>query len=407
MITRVQIKNFRSIESVDVNLEAMTVLVGRNGSGKSSFVDAIKFVRDALKIGLENAVVERHGFGNICRHSSRRKRQIEITIFLEGKHFSGFYYFVLGSNKGGFKIVREGASCRTRDYDPFSEDDSDPYVRSSFERNERNWVSAPTGEYFVPRNGEVNLESTVLALPALALFDSFNELLGYLSGDFYTIFPNTLRQPQKPMNEKILSDYGDNFISVLQHVIRDKSSKKGMLAVLSRVVEGVSDVRVRSAAGFLVAELQHQDLFSEGLGDGKTSAPWFDLSQESDGTLRMLGLLTALYQGEDSDERRLLALEEPEIALHPGALAILADELKATSQHRQLLVTTQSPDMITRFEAKDLRVVERVNGVTQIGPIEESQRKVIEDQLFNAGDLLRIEGLRGARPTETDEALAA
>ena len=53
MITRVEIKNYRSIAHADVTMKSLTVLVGRNGSGKSSFVDALKFVRDALQLGLE------------------------------------------------------------------------------------------------------------------------------------------------------------------------------------------------------------------------------------------------------------------------------------------------------------------------------------------------------------------
>ena len=84
MITRVQIKNFRSIAEADVTLGPLTVLVGRNGAGKSNFVDALRFVRDALKFGLEGAIAQRNGIGALRRWSSHgRPHEIQITIFSE------------------------------------------------------------------------------------------------------------------------------------------------------------------------------------------------------------------------------------------------------------------------------------------------------------------------------------
>ena len=408
MITRVQIKNYRSIESVDVHLEPLTVLVGRNGSGKSSFVDAIKLVRDAMRVGLENAIIERHGFGSICRYSAGRKRQIEIGLEVAISNFSGIYEIVLASEKDSFKIVREKASYLIKRSTLSQLNGPNEKIEDSFERKSGKWISEPTGNVKILTQRASLLstisETTGLFLPLMGVSAGFSILGQQLSGDFHTIFPNTLRQPQKPMNERVLSEQGDNFVSVLQHLIASRKTKAEIMNILSRVVEGISDIRVRSAAGFLVAELQHRDLATTQGKNGKTNTPWFDLSQESDGTLRMLGLLTALYQDPRTFEPSLLAIEEPEIALHPGALAILADELKACSVRRPLLVTTQSPDLISRIDASSLRIVEKVAGVTQIGPIEESQRQIIEDQLFNAGDLLRIEGLRSAQASEPSEA---
>ena len=400
MITRVQIKNYRSIESVDVHLEPLTVLVGRNGSGKSSFVDAIKLVRDAMRVGLENAIIERHGFGSICRYSPRRKRQIEISLSVEESNFSGGYDLILASEANGFKIVREKAYYLLRHGGVGRK------VEDSFERRNGKWVAQPTGNAkTLHRASSLSQVSnaTGLFLPLMAVSPGFGILGQLLSGDFYTIFPNDLRQPQNPMNDRILSGRGENFVSVLRHLISRPGIKEEILSALSRVSEGISDIRVSSAAGFLVAELQHQDLTTE---NSKGEAPWFNLSQESDGTLRMLGLLTALYQTPSTTERPLLAIEEPEIALYPFALTVLADELKACSQRRPVLVTTQSPDLIARVEAQSIRVVEKLDGVTRIGPIEASQRHIIDDELFNASDLLRIEGLRAEPSMEEREAVA-
>ncbi len=211
-----------------------------------------------------------------------------------------------------------------------------------------------------------------------------------LEGNFYNIFPNILRQPQKPSTEKILTDDGSNFATILRKMRKEKKYFADLLAALNRVVDGVGDIRVGEAGGYLITELRHTDFGEKPSKTGKP--PWFSLAQESDGTLRMLGMLVALYQSQP--RHTLVALEEPENALHPGALAVLSDVLREATRRHQILVTTQSPDLISRFNVDELRVVERQGSGTQIGTIDEGQRKFIEEQLFSSGDLLRIEGLR-------------
>ena len=73
--------------------------------------------------------------------------------------------------------------------------------------------------------------------------------------------------------------------------------------------------------------------------DGFPRSLWLDLLQESDGTLRMLAMLTILYQ---DPPQFLVGLEEPELAIHPGAMAVLADTIKEASLRGQVVVTTHS-----------------------------------------------------------------
>jgi len=115
-------------------------------------------------------------------------------------------------------------------------------------------------------------------------------------------------------------------------------------------------------------------------------------------------MLVALYQYQPSIP--LLALEEPENALHPGALAVLSDVLYEASRQHQIITTTQSPDLISRFKVNELLVVERVSGISEIGPVDEMQREAVEEKLFTTGDLLRIEGLR-RQPVISSEGIHA
>src|SRR5581483_10049146 len=106
MITRVRVKNFRSIADVDVSLGPLTVLVGRNGAGKSAFVDVLRFVRDALfsevtveahSSNLEQAITKRNGFKSLRRWSSKDDCDIKISLTVEETDFWGEYSFSIGS----------------------------------------------------------------------------------------------------------------------------------------------------------------------------------------------------------------------------------------------------------------------------------------------------------------------
>ena len=125
--------------------------------------------------------------------------------------------------------------------------------------------------------------------------------------------------------------------------------------------------------------------------------PWhFYAASMSDGTLRALAVLTALYQANGNGGIPLVAIEEPETALHPAAASILRDALRESSRETQVLVTSHSPDLLDDSgisEANLLAVVSEKN-VTRIGPIDEAARAVLRKQLYTAGELLRLDQLR-------------
>jgi len=113
----------------------------------------------------------------------------------------------------------------------------------------------------------------------------------------------------------------------------------------------------------------------------------------SDGTLRALGVLTSLFQSANGNKPRvpLVGIEEPEVAVHPGAAGVLRDALTSASAATQVLVTSHSPDLL---DDKDIGPelilgVTSVNGETRIGALDEAGRSAIKDRLFTAGELLR------------------
>ena len=393
MITRVQVKNFRSLVDVDVELGPLTVLVGRNGAGKSTFLDVLRFVRDALRLGLDTAISQRGGIGAIRRWSAQGKPyDIQIRVNVSTPNIWGEYSFIIGSERQeDYKVKREVCSASVSQ---ITGDDGKP-LPETFEVQGGEWKTPPSG-FFAYMNG-VNgrplptVSVSQLVLPTMATVSPvMSQLQGLLlRTSFFAIFPNLLREPQKPTSEKALLDNAENLAVALQR-LKNSLRFRELVSVLDRVTDGIENVRVRQVGGYLVTELKHNAKNGH--------SPWFELAQASDGTIRVLGLLAALYQDVP---RTLLAIEEPELAIHPGALALLSDVVQEAATRNQVITTTQSPDLISRFKAEQLRIVERIDGQTYIGPIDEVQRETINDQLFSAGDLLRIEGLHRKLPEET------
>lgn len=359
-ITHVSAKNYRSLFDVSIDLNDTTVLVGKNGSGKSNFVDTLRFVKEALELGLDAAINKRGGIGRIRRWSGRGKPyDVSITIQCQIQDMEQEYTFILGSDKRNeFKVKREF----------YSSDNS-----TVFEREKEVWKVTPPVPLPIQERG---LSIQLLPMEYQGIYSFLTSM------SFYSIFPNTLRNPEIPANPYPLDEYGGNLASVLRE-FRSSEWYIDLKNSLGNVVPGVIDLQVKRVGSYFVTQLKHED------------GSWLDLAQESDGTLRVLGLLSALYQ---EPPRTLLALEEPELTIHPGALGILCDVIQEASQRSQIIVTTHSPDLIARFNIDELRVVERTNDGTQIGIVDDVQRQVVEEQLFSTSDLLRIEGLRRAIP---------
>ena len=381
MINQLKVKNYRSLADVTVNFELLTVLVGPNGSGKSNLVDVLRFVSEALIHGLDSAVIKRHGMSALRRWSGKgRPYDVEIGLSVSGNGIlAADYQFTLGGElRGEYRVKSE----RCEVYDP-----SGPFSKplSKFETLNGEWSASPM---------EVapSLQPTALALPLLTGLEPFRLVYDLLTSmSFYNIVPNDLTEPQKPANAYPLTERGDNLASLLRDLRRGHTTVARELEnALSSVMGDILGYQVAQVGGYLVTKLRHT-------GAGKDQQPLFELSQESDGTLRLLGILSALYQ---TPPRGLIALEEPELTIHPGVMSLLWEEIQAAAQRRdrqmQVVLTTHSPDLLDMCEADQIRVVEKISGITHVGPVAEEQRQIIQQKLFAPGQLLQAQSLRRA-----------
>ena len=414
-ITRVWAKNFRSIADVSFELDPLTILVGPNASGKSNLLDVLRFIKDALR-DLEMAVSSRQGIGGVARHELGGEGsdvQVGVAAIVrddrsESGYYSVEYGFTIASiGNGGYRVSKEYGKVREGDdSDSVEFRIEDGYLAAS------EFSIGGTKHSFSSYDVDllINFDTDRLAFPIIArasrplvrdleisgeaallhgVMREFHRKLTDMR--FYHIFPNTIREPQRLSNAFPLKEDAENLASI---IIRGFDRvESGSMARLREDVEllmpGVSDIGVNSVGGYLVVKLKHDAI------DGD---PWLDLSMESDGTIRLLGLVVALYQ---QPYLPVIGIEEPELTAHPDALAVLADMIREASRRSQVIITTHSPDLIdflTNYRStENLRIVELDGGVTTVRRVADKRAKAVKKHLFSPGELYRTGELTVSR----------
>jgi len=215
---------------------------------------------------------------------------------------------------------------------------------------------------------------------------------------FYNLNPDEIRKVQPPRGGDMLARDGSNITGVLRRMREQDFSV--IQEYLALIVPKVRDVRASTIGGYDVLE------FQEVAGSEHT---WdFPAASMSDGTLRALGILVALFQSRDGEASRvpLIGIEEPELALHPAAVGVLLDSLREASASTQVIITSQSPELLhdDHIDAESILAVMAPDGVTEIGPVDDVGRSILHDHLFTAGELLRLDQLKpaGAAERRTD-----
>lgn len=383
-LTRVVLRNYKSIGFCDVRLGPLTYLVGSNGSGKSNFLDALHLVKDALTGSLDQALTERGGLAEVRRRSSGHPTHFGIRLEFKLRDGAlGFYSFEVGALADrGYEVQTEECCIGRKG--------TGPYFK--VERGVLKASSEPVFPSVTPdRLALVSVSGMTVFRP---VFDALKAM------GFYNLNPKLMRDPQKPQDGRHLKPVGENIASVIGHL--EKVSPEGMRVIqeyLQTVVPTIQGVERKQIGPMETLE------FRQTVAGSKH--PWKFLAQNmSDGTLRALGILTALFQGNRDHASSLIGIEEPETALHPAASAALRDALAVATQRTQVIVTSHSPDLLNdaAIAADAVLAVISDAGETKIAPLDAASRKVMEEHLFSAGELLRLNQLAPDRAVLAEQA---
>jgi predicted ATPase len=404
-MTRVRIDNYKSIAHCDVLLGPFTVLLGLNAAGKSNFLDALRFVRDAVNTSPGEAITARGGFRDVLRRVPEPMDSFRIALEFRlpaprtvstpvpsggDVEWEGRYEITLCPSRGpdevhrgSVRVVREACSLGPVGGQP----------EAAF-RAEDGVAVDPVDDRVLGR-----LRSGNLYLPLASVSEPYARLHEALTSMFfYNPDLDALRDARPVTGTDTLDEDGGHLGAVLGMigtVQRDRLS-----AYAGAVVPHLTDVGPTERAGDYVAARMTMATGPEG------ASQEFRAESMSEGTIRTIGLLAALFQPRVRDgDISMVAVEEPELALHPLAAGVLFDALSEAGTWVQVLATSQSAELFDRKEAdlSAILVVTADAGVTTIGPVDAVSRSIVADGLATVGELMRSDQLQPEIPDTAPE----
>lgn len=390
-LSSVAIKNYKSLRDVELSLRTLSVFVGRNGSGKSNFADALDFLAVAYSDGLEHAVARKGGFENIAHRKERRSRApicFEVAIdarirdselgpaVVAGRRAADVerrylfrHRFSMRTTGGGiqseFNIVEERLELLCWDEAELTagyewmviERDSKGGLTIGGDKSSRlaQHVFFNAVEWDQTKNPELALANTELlfGFPFLRprLIGRFTSWLSKFS--IFQLSPESSRHAGVPTPNPVLSSHGENLPAVVSW-LKSKRPKewRAILRAMKEIVPELEDISVHylhtRTLGLLFKE--------EGVG-----RPWGS-EEVSDGTIRSLAMLVACFDPRVS----ALMVEEPENSLHPWIIKEVIKHLRALSVEKTVLVTTHSPIVLNSVSPAEVWVVFKKDGETHI-----------------------------------------
>ena len=361
-----------------VKLDNPTFLVGPNGAGKSNFVDAFSFLAEAMVSSLPAVFDRRGGVAAVTHRTSNRGRRADLGMRVdlrdpdETTERAGYAFELRAVKDYGFKVVREQCTVVRQDGSKDWFDRRDREFRS----NRRSLDPAPMED--------------ALVLPLVGghrRFRAVHRCLAEMA--VYRIDPAALREMQDPDDGARLHPDGRNAASVLREVwSRGEGDGERICEILASIVPHTVEVNPKRRGNKLALEFV-QDW-------GRSEPVKLEAFGMSDGTLRALGLLLAVFQRPAPS---VLMIEKPEATLHPGALGAVLDLLRHAGRSTQVVVTTHSPEALDAKWIRDqhLRVVTWDAGVSRVASVSAATREALRRGLAGAGELLRSNALTAAK----------
>jgi predicted ATPase len=350
MLTKLRVKNYKSLEDVTISLRPLTVFVGPNNAGKSNILDCLLFLQELLELGAPS-VSSRGGFRYIV-WGGDLKRQIEIELEAEildssGREHHVTYRVEIAGGPRHYALSSETCSAHFDGEDQklleFPIEQGKVEVWDEGKKEIRSWSSSEMGRRLCLSQCQDPTSYPTLNALAQAMHN----------WAFYNFVPSRMEQPGPAKRDLRLQAGGANISSVL-HTFQSEWGES------FAEVEEILKTAVPEIERLLtpLTEDSQTYLAVEERGFSLRIPSW----AMSDGTLRFLGQLAALLS---PDPPALACFEEPENCIHPGLFQLVVEVLTSASRKTQILVTTHSPDLLNFLAPEDLLIVEKEDGKTQ------------------------------------------
>jgi len=351
MLQEIQIKGYKSIKELDLELKKINILIGANGAGKSNFISFFKLVNNIYEQRLENYSLKA-GVENLLHYGSKETQEIVGQLNFGANE----YLFILEPTEGkeSFFIESEDSIYQNDPTYPSIKNIKESTIKdSSFRRN--------------------------------------SYLQQYLES--YKIYHFHDTSPSAPL--RLVSSLDDN-----RSLKEDGANLPAYLYYLQQK-HPISFKRIEQTISSVVPFFEKFNLVADRLDETRIKLEWieknhpdnyFNASHLSDGSLRFIALTTLLLQPKLP---KIVIIDEPELGLHPFAINKLAGMIQsASNQDCQIIISTQSINLVDNFEPEDIVTVDRFEDQSIFARLEKENLKTwLED--YSLGDLWQKNIIKG------------
>jgi predicted ATPase len=367
-IHTISIEGYKSFATVDqFALGNLNVLIGANGAGKSNFLSLFRLLT-ALSRGNLQTFVKGQGGPDAVLHGGRKRTtqmKVELKFAPNGDVVNGYAITLAPTADNRMQFIRE-----------------EPWI-----------IGSRTGSF--PKRyslGQAHEEAKVIA--------DIRPVSGYVAAwmkhwqqyHFHDTSEGAAVKRPHPSNDNLrLKTQADNLAAYLYHL----RSLPGRNGSYQRIVDTIK-LAAPFFGGFVARSPMPETVELEWFEQSDQETP-YRAHTLSDGTLRFICLTTLLLQPPHLLPDTIL-IDEPELGLHPFAINLLADMMKELAQTKQLIVSTQSVELLNALEPEHVVVAQRIDGATTLERLERDQLQGWLNDYQSLGELWK-RNVFGGRPS--------
>lgn len=355
-LSQINISGFKSIKHCEIKFRKVNVLIGSNGAGKSNFISAFTLLQNILSQNLQIFVAQ-SGMNSLFYNGRKITEEISFEVYF-GKNSYGFVLIPTDDNRLIFKKE---------------------YFGYHGQRENESNVSRGTTESQWQKGAHNNIDDYVI--PIL-------EKQNWRVYHFHDTGRNAkVKQEHNISNNKILMNDAGNLAAFLYRLKNNyEKSYEEIVCTIQLIAPYLADFVLEPQEG------NEEQIILKWKQKGCEDI--FNASQLSDGTLRFICLAVLLLQPHELQPATII-IDEPELGLHPYAITIFAEMVRQLSDEKQIIISTQSVEMLNEFDVEDVIVVDRGENGSEFKRLKEDELEVWLEEDYALGDLWKKNILGG------------
>ncbi len=382
-IKQIEVKNFRTFKHQIVDLRKLNIIIGANGSGKTNFIQILKFIKDLGTLGLDNAISMQGGIEYLQNITIGPRENLFLKVVFAMEYGVGIKKVEDGivgikihevayelelkfdTNENIIIIEREQLVLKC-DFVKLISKNKGEYDEKILFDNKRIVISRVRNKVMVDLEIPEGLDISVMDIYPQYLVP--NEIKGnelilnmiyFLALDFtlkkaidnitiYDIHPSLAKESTPITGKAELECDGRNISIILKRLIENPENRRKFTNLVQDILPYITGFKVDKYADksmlFKMQETYYEDQY-------------IPATFISDGTINLVALIIALY----FEKKPIIVIEEPERNIHPSLIARIVAMMKDASSNKQIFVTTHNPEVLKQAEIEDVLLITREN----------------------------------------------